>query len=86
MYRGIQDVYSCDMVNNKWELFFEFVFMCLFILVWMRMRMRVFEMVAVIAVEHENTSQNINKVVDKKGETRMNRVVHIVVVVIMDDK
>jgi hypothetical protein len=83
-YGGIQDMNSCEMMHDKRKLFVEFIFMCLFMLV--RMRMRVFTMVAFVAVEHKDTSHNIKKVVDKKGDTCMNRVIHIEVVVVMGDK
>jgi hypothetical protein len=52
----------------------------------MLVRMRVFTMVAFVAVEHKDTSHNIKKVVDKKGDTRMNYVVHIVIIIVVRDK
>jgi hypothetical protein len=85
-YCGIQDMNSCEMMHDKRKLFVEFIFMCLFMLVRMLVRMRVFTMVAFVAVEHKDTSHNIKKVVDKKGDTRMNYVVHIVIIIVVRDK
>jgi hypothetical protein len=62
------------MMNDERKSFVEF--MCVF------MRMRV----VVPAVGDEDTSQNIKKVVNKKGDTRMNSVSHIVIVTVMGDE
>jgi len=70
------------MVSDERELFVKLV--C----VIMRMRVvaavvAVIAVIAVGAVGEEHATQNVKKVVDKKSDTRMNRVIHIVIVIVM---
>ena len=73
-YGRIHTIGCCDMVSDVWKFFVEFVFIS--------KRM----MVVIAAVDYEDTSQNVKKVIDKKCDARMNRVVYIIVVAVVSDK
>ena len=61
-------------MSDVWKFFIEFVFIS--------KRM----MVVIAAVDYEDTSQNVKKIIDKKRDARMNRVVYIIVVAVVCDK
>jgi len=66
------------MMSDVWKSFIKFVFIF--------KRMRVVVAAVAVAVGDEYMSQNIKKVVDKKGDTRMNRVIYIVIIIVMGDE
>lgn len=65
-------------MSDVWKFFIEFVFIS--------KRMMVVVAAVAVAVGDEYMSQNIKKVVDKKGDTRMNRVIYIVIIIVMGDE
>jgi hypothetical protein len=62
------------MMSDVWKFFIEFVF------IFKRM------IVVIAAVDYEDISHNVKKVIDKKCDARMNRVVYIIVVAVVSDK